>query len=164
MKFGVFTSFRDRQITKKISQSQGKYRILKSRNIDNNSIKNIPGYDCYVNEKELGSLAVRKYLNSKGAVLIPNLTYFPRACFMPEDSICDGSVAIARPKDGIEVTKDMLSYYSTPEFTEFYKIARNRSTRTMNIDSNSIFFFGKLMASMRHVKNYQLSRNLGSLT
>ena len=162
MKFDVFTSFRDRQITKKISQSHGKYRILKSRNIDNNSIKNIPGYDCYVSEKELDSLAVRKYLNSKGAVLIPNLTYLPRACFMPEDSICDGSVAIARPKDDVKVTKDMLAYYSTPEFTEFYKIARNRSTRTMNIDSNSIFFFGKLVGTIRHAKNYKASHNSGN--
>ena len=162
MKFDVFTSFRDRQITKKITRNKGKYRLLKSRNIANNSIKNIPGYDCFVSEKELGSLAVRKYLNSKGAVLIPNLTYFPRACFMPENSICDGSVAIARPKDGVKVTKGMLAYYSTPEFTEFYKIARNRSTRTMNIDANSIFFFGKLIGAMRHAKNYKTSRNSGS--
>ena len=154
MKFDVFTSFRDRQITKKITRNKGKYRLLKSRNIANNSIKNIPGYDCFVSEKELGSLAVRKYLNSKGAVLIPNLTYFPRACFMPENSICDGSVAIARPKDGVKVTEGMLAYYSTPEFTEFYKIARNRSTRTMNIDANSIFFFGKLIGAMRHTKNH----------
>ena len=107
-------------------------------------------------------MAVRKYLNSKGAVLIPNLTYFPRACFMPKNSICDGSVAIARPKDGVKVTKGMLAYYSTPEFTEFYKIARNRSTRTMNIDANSIFFFGKLIGAMRHAKNYKTSRNSGS--
>ena len=162
MKFDVFTSFRDRQITKKITRNKGKYRLLKSRNIANNSIKNIPGYDCFVSEKELGSLAVKKYLNSKGAVLIPNLTYFPRACFMPKNSICDGSVAIARPKDGVKVTKGMLAYYSTPEFTEFYKIARNRSTRTMNIDANSIFFFGKLIGAMRHAKNYKTSRNSGS--
>jgi DNA (cytosine-5)-methyltransferase 1 len=63
---------------------------------------------------------------------------------MPKNVICDGSVAIAFPKNGTKINKKTLEYYSTDEFREFYRIARNKSTRSMNIDSNSIFFFGKV--------------------
>lgn len=144
IKFDILSAFRDRQITKRITKNKGKIRVLKSRNIESNSIKNIPNYDCYVDENQLGNLAVSKYLDAKNAILIPNLTYFPRACFMPKNTICDGSVAIAFPKNGTKITKKTLEYYSTDEFREFYRIARNKSTRSMNIDSNSIFFFGKV--------------------
>lgn len=144
IKFDILTAFRDRQITKKITSNKGEIRVLKSRNIESNSIKNIPGYDSYINDAQLQSLAVCKYMNTENAILIPNLTYFPRACFMPKNSICDGSIAIALPKNGTKINKDTLEYYSTQEFREFYKIARNMSTRSMNIDSNSIFFFGKV--------------------
>ena len=144
IKFDILTAFRDRQITKKITKNKGTIRVLKSRNIESNSIKNIPGYDCFVDDNQIDSLAVGKYLNAKNAILIPNLTYFPRACFMPKNVICDGSVAIAFPKNGTNINKKTLAYYSTDEFREFYRIARNKSTRSMNIDSNSIFFFGKV--------------------
>jgi len=144
IKFDILSAFRDRQITKRITKSKGKIRVLKSRNIESNSIKNIPDYDCYVDDDQIDSLAVGKYLNAKKAILIPNLTYFPRACFMPKNTICDGSVAIAFPKNGTDINKKTLEYYSTDEFREFYRIARNKSTRSMNIDSNSIFFFGKV--------------------
>ena len=59
--------------------------------------------------------------------------------------ICDGSVAILEVKDSkYSVTKEDLAYYATEEFSEFYKIARNRGTRSLNIDNNSVFFFGLL--------------------
>ena len=48
-------------------------------------------------------------------------------------------------KNGCRVpTKNDLSFYSTKEFTEYYKIARNYGTRSLNIDANSVFFFGLL--------------------
>lgn len=144
IKFDILSVFRDRQITKRITSNKGEIRVLKSRNIESNSIKNIDGYDSYIDRKHLDSLAVGKYLNAKNAILLPNLTYFPRACFMPKNVICDGSIAISFPKNGTKIDKKTLEYYSTDEFREFYKIARNKSTRSMNIDSNSIFFFGKV--------------------
>jgi DNA (cytosine-5)-methyltransferase 1 len=77
-------------------------------------------------------------------VLVPNLTYYPRACFLPQNSIADGSVAILTTVQGQKVTSEDLAYYSTDEFCKFYGIARNRGTRSLNIDNNSVFFFGKL--------------------
>lgn len=142
MDLDVFESFRDRQITKKHTLAEGKIRVLKSRNIDNNSIKDIEGYDCYIDEIE--GFAVSKYCNQKDIVLLPNLTYSPRATFLPKGSIADGSVALLKAKEGVSVTHEHLEYFSTKEFANYYKIARNRGTRSLNIDNNSVKFFGLL--------------------
>ncbi len=139
--FNIFSTFRDRQITKRITMSKGKIRVLKSRNIKNNDILDIPGYDSYVDG--VNDLAVAKFLNSKQSVLVPNLTYYPRACFLPENTIVDGSVAILTAKDfSKNITPKDLDYYASEEFSEFYKVARNFGTRSLNIDRNSVFFFG----------------------
>lgn len=142
MQFGIFTAYRDRSITKKNTKSEGAVRVLKSRNISSNAIIDIEGYDCYLDNAY--DFAVSEYLDRTDCVLVPNLTYYPRACFMPRNSICDGSVAILSPKNPKEkITQDDLAYYATEEYAAFYKIARNMGTRSLNIDNNSVFFFGK---------------------
>lgn len=140
LKFGVFDAYRDRQITKRITKSTGRIRVLKSRNIGSNVVVDIPNYDSYVDDCE--EFAIGKYINHATAVLVPNLTYNPRACFLPEDTIVDGSVAVLIPKEDAEVTEDHLAYYNSEEFVEFYRVARNYGTRSLNIDNNSVFFFG----------------------
>jgi DNA (cytosine-5)-methyltransferase 1 len=89
-------------------------------------------------------LAVKKYLNNPDAILVPNLTYLPRATRMPKNSLVDGSVAILIPKNKIEISIDNLNYWSSNEFRDFYRICRNHSSRSMNIDSNYVFYFGIL--------------------
>ena len=141
LRFGIFTAYRDRAITKKHTKPSGKYRVLKSRNIGSNEVLSIPGYDCFMDD--ISSFAVSQYLNADNCYLVPNLTYYPRACKLPKDCIVDGSVAILTPKDkGIVINEEDLAYYATEEFTTFYKIARNNGTRSLNIDNNSVFFFG----------------------
>ena len=146
MVFDIFRAYRDRIITKAITKPEGKYRVLKSRNIGDNEIVDITGYDSYIDDVD--TLDVAKFLNQKGCVLVPNLTYNPRACMLPSGCIADGSVAILTLKDySINVTKEDLAFYATPQFSEFYAVARNRGTRSLNIDNNSVFFFGKLRHS-----------------
>ena len=141
LRFNIFTSYRDRQITKKITKSKGKIRILKSRNIGRNEILDIPNYDSYVDS--LDGLSISKFWNKENSVLVPNLTYAPRASFLPENTLVDGSVAILTPKKkDIRITLEDLDYFGTEEFTEFYRVARNHGTRSLNIDNNSVFFFG----------------------
>ncbi|MDD5618329.1 MAG: DNA cytosine methyltransferase, partial [Candidatus Omnitrophica bacterium] len=143
LKFNIFTAFRDRQVTKKITCRNGRIRVLKSRNIASNTILNIKGYDCFIDE--VTNLTVGKYLNNTDAVLVPNLTYKPRACFMPQNVITDGSVAILTLRNGSrKVTRADLEYYGSKEFERFYAVARNLGTRSLNIDNNSVFFFGIL--------------------
>ncbi len=138
LKFNIFSVFRDRTITKKHTKSKGKYRVLKSRNIYDNEIINIDGYDSFIDDIE--NVPVGKYLNKTSCVLVPNLSYNPRACFLPKNSITDGSVAILQPKEFI--SKKDLSYYNSEEFRRFYLITRNLGTRSLNIDRNSVYFFG----------------------
>jgi DNA (cytosine-5)-methyltransferase 1 len=150
MNFGIFKSYRDRVITKKITKDKGAIRVLKSRNIGNNTVINIPDYDCFVDS--LDGLDVAKFLN-KESVLVPNLTYNPRACFMPARCITDGSVAILLPiNPNTEITQNDLAFYATEEFSRFYSIARNRGTRSLNIDNNSVFFFG-ILKEKQHDRN-----------
>ena len=143
MNLDIFNSFRDRQITKTITKSIGRVRVLKSRNIGNNEVKEIDGYDCYVNEIE--NLAVSKFYNESNVVMVPNLTYYPRASFLPKNTITDGSVALLTLKNGNRLpTEQDLEFYSTEEFEGYYRVARNYGTRSLNIDNNSVFFFGLL--------------------
>ena len=143
LRFGIFKAYRDRSITGAVTKNEGAIRVLKSRNIADNSIVDIPGYDSFVDNPEM--FDVSKYLNADGCVLVPNLTYNPRACFLPKGCITDGSVAILTLIDSSEkITDKDLSFYATEEYNKFYAIARNKGTRSLNIDNNSVFFFGKL--------------------
>ena len=40
--------------------------------------------------------------------------------------------------------KDLRDIQKSNEYRNFYKIARNYQTRSLNIDKTSVFFFGKL--------------------
>ncbi len=142
LKLGIFRAYRDRKITKSITQETGNVRVLKSRNIGDNEVVDIPGYDCYVNST--AGLDVAKFLNMGNCVLVPNLTYNPRACLLPPNCITDGSVAILQLiSETDNITSNDLTYYATDEFRTFYMTARNKGTRSLNIDNNSVFFFGK---------------------
>lgn len=143
MQFGIFSAYRDRSITKNDTKPTGKIRVLKSRNIGNAEIIDIPGYDCYIDD--ISSLAVAKYLDRTDCFLVPNLSYNPRVCKMPKGCIADGSVAILTLFDPtLVISSDDMAFYATDEYNAFYAIARNRGTRSLNIDNNSVFFFGKV--------------------
>lgn len=143
MTLGIFKSYRDRVITKAVTKPTGNIRVLKSRNIGNNEIIDIPDYDCYIDDAS--AFDVGKFLNQTDCVLLPNLTYNPRACFMPAGCIADGSVAILTLTDPEQIiSKEDLAFYATDQFIGFYAIARNLGSRSLNIDNNSVFFFGKI--------------------
>lgn len=145
IKLNVFDFFRDRQITNKYLKENGKYRILKSKNIlDDGEIINIKGYDKYVNNIE--NFNAKKYLNS-AAVIMPNFTYNTRATILPKDTIPNGSIAILLPKNEEILNNIDLSLYSTQDFRKYYGIVKNKSKFTINIDSSSIYYIG--------VKNYE---------
>ncbi len=145
IKLNVFDFFRDRQITNKYLKEDGKYRILKSKNIlDNGEIINIKGYDKYVNN--IDDFNAKKFLNS-ASVIMPNFTYNTRATILPKNTIPNGSIAILLPKDEKILENIDLSLYSTQDFREYYSIVKNKSKFTINIDSSSIYYIG--------VKNYE---------
>ncbi len=143
--FDVFSCFRDRQLTNKNTTNQkGGIRVIKSRNIsdDGQSIIDIKGYDEYIDENEAKSKAVYSYLNREDIYLTPNMTYKVRMMKKPKGCLVNGSVAILIPKRRIKLKTEDLIFFSSDEYREFMQIARNYQTRTLNIDSTSVYFFG----------------------
>lgn len=148
MDFGKFCVVRDRQISKNITSKKklpGMLRVVKARNItDAGDIVDINGYDTYIKKENASSLAVAKYIGDDSVYLSPNMTYNPRVIRNRRGIVPDGSVAILIPKQPIELTDSQMAYYTTREYREFYAIARNLSTQSINIDKTSVFFFGVL--------------------
>lgn len=146
MVFGIFSVFRDRQITNKSLSRNGEFRVIKSRNIsdDGSTIIDIPGYDAFFGGSvdELKKYSVYRYLD-QDVYIAPNMTYKTRIGIKPKGTIVNGSVAILVPKQGITLSNSDLRYISSPEYREFMRIAQNYQTRTLNIDSNSVYFYGK---------------------
>lgn len=144
--FNVFRVFRDRQITNKLLSEIGEIRVLKSRNISDNgkNIIDIAGYDAYISYSSAKSLSVFEYLNREDVYLTPNMTYKPRVIRKPKNTLVNGSLAILIPKKNIVPTEEQLAYFSTQEYRDFYQIARNYQTRSLNVDACSVFFYGLL--------------------
>jgi DNA (cytosine-5)-methyltransferase 1 len=147
MQFGIFDVYRDRQITNSMLNSTEGIRVIKSRNIndDGSEIIDIVGYDSYVLPEVAEKLNVYKYLTDDEVYLTPNMTYKPRVIRKPKGMLVNGSAAILTLKDGqTPLTENEMKFFSTTEYREFYRTARNRQTRSLNVDVNSVFFFGRL--------------------
>lgn len=146
MDFNVFSVFRDRQITNKLISSDGTIRVLKSRNIsdDGKSIIKIDNYDAYISEENAKKLTVYKYIDNTDVFLTPNMTYNPRVIKKPMHCLVNGSIAILIPKGDISPTEKQLAFFASNEYRSFYRIARNYQTRSLNVDSCAVFFYGLL--------------------
>lgn len=144
--FNVFKVFRDRQITNKMLSNIGDIRVLKSRNIsdDGKKVIDIDGYDSYISSVDAKSLSVFEYLHREDVYLTPNMTYKPRMMRKPKDTLVNGSLAILVPKGQIIPTEAQLEYFSTQQYRDFYQVARNYQTRSLNVDACSVFFYGLL--------------------
>lgn len=141
--FDVFNVFRDRQITKKNSVENGEIWVVKSRNIPRNGkkLEHQNEYDMYVNKADIKSLAVSRYLHRTDVFLVPNMTYYPRMIRKPKGILTNGSVAILELKEGYVIRDESIEYIASEEFEQFYRIARNYATRSLNIDNVSVYYF-----------------------
>jgi len=151
MTFGIFDVFRDRQLTNSIvnstKNSKSDIRVIKSRNIDDTgeNIINISGYDSYISKNVINDYSVNKYINAENIYMTPNMTYKPRIMIKPKNTVTNGSVALLIPKDKNEkLTEKQMKFLSSSEYRDFYALARNFQTRSLNVDNNSVYFFGKL--------------------
>jgi DNA (cytosine-5)-methyltransferase 1 len=105
----------------------------------------IDNYDQYISEDKAKKLVAYKYVNDSSVYLTPNMTYNPRVVENPPNSIVDGSTAILIPKTPFKLTSKQKEYFTSEEYRSFYKIARNLSTQSINVDKTSVFFYGKLI-------------------
>ena len=146
LEFDQFTVFRDRQLTNSNTNFNSGIRVIKSRNINDTGteIINIPNYDTFVPETDLSFYSVSEYLNADDVYLTPNMTYKPRVIRKPKGVLVNGSVAILIPKTKTNISDKQLAFFSTSEYRAFYQIARNYQTRSLNVDSCSVYFYGLL--------------------
>lgn len=151
--FNVFKVFRDRQITNKLLTESGEIRVLKSRNIsdDGKNVLNIEGYDSYISSSKARTLSVFEYLQRDDVYLTPNMTYKPRMIRKPQNTLVNGSLAILVPKEQIVPTEEQMEFFSTQEYRDFYQVARNYQTRSLNVDACSVFFYGLLRKDAKDV-------------
>lgn len=140
LKFDVFESYRDRSITKAKTSSKGKLRLVRGSDIIANQT-DINSVQYRVSSENVPNSTLR-FLNSEIALVAPNLTYYVRAARLPRNSIADGSAAILVPKTKKKLDDLSIRFYSSELFFGFYRIAMNYSTRTLNIDRSSVFFWG----------------------
>lgn len=144
-RFDVFNVFRDRQITKSLSVRRSTVWVLKSKNIPRDGselihIENGKG-DLRLNRSVLKDLGIYKFIDRDDVFLVPNMTYYPRMIMKPKGVVANGSIAILIPKEGVIVSKNDISFIASDEFEHFYRIARNHATRSLNIDSVSVYYF-----------------------
>ena len=143
-KFNIFDVYRDRKITKKNTTNyKNDVWVVKSRNIlrDGRYIQHLERYDSYISQEELRNLGVKQFLDKDDVYLVPNMTYYPRMIRKPKGIITNGSVAILIAKESCKISDKDIQYIASDEFERFYRIARNHATRSLNIDSETVYYF-----------------------
>ncbi|MGL5521688.1 MAG: DNA cytosine methyltransferase [Metamycoplasmataceae bacterium] len=120
--------------------------VIKSKNIslEKPELIHKNNYDIYCEKDLIKNTRFYKFLKeNKNIYLIPNLSYFPRVCPLKEDVIPNGSIIVALLKEKNSLlTEKQLEYFYSNEFREYYQIAQNFSTRTLNVNETTINFFG----------------------
>lgn len=160
LEFGVFSVFRDRQISNSMLNRTGEIRVLKSRNISDNGkeILSLCGYDSYISEEAAKKLSVFEFYEECDVYLTPNMTYKPRVLKKPKKVLVNGSLAVLSTKDNIIPTQEQLDYFSSAEYRQFYQIARNYQTRSLNVDSCSVYFYGLLKCESANLEATDIER------
>lgn len=140
LKLDVFDYFRDRQLRKGDLLPSGRFRVLKSKNLnDVGDIVSIDKYDAFIDDIDIYN--VKKYLNTN-QIIMTNFTYNTRAAYLPENTIVNGSLAILTLKNEDDRRFVDLALYSSDDFRRYYAIVKNNSKFTINIDKNSIYYIG----------------------
>ena len=139
--FNQLEVVRDRRLTSKNYSKNKKYKIIKSKNIDYGKV-NINNETLSLKENQIDNF-ILSYLSKRNYYVTPNLSYYPRIASLPENIVVDGSAAIISTKNKKPLKKLDIDFLNSLEFFYFYRIARNYSTRSLNVDSNTVFYFAR---------------------
>ena len=120
--------------------------VIKARNIndDGSGVTHLEGYDVYIDTNTAQKTNAFAYMNRDDVYLTPNMTYNPRVIRNDIGAIPDGSVAVLIPKTKMKLSERQRLFFSTDEYRYFYRVARNLSTQSINVDAVSVFFYGVL--------------------
>lgn len=146
MIFDCFDSYRDRSISSSILKESGEIPILTSKNLPSSNTIISTVNDSFIDLLDIKNSKILSYLNDENIYICPNMTVKIRLAKKPLNTLPNGSLAILKPK--VPISEDDLLYFSSNEFCEFYKIARNYSKRFLNLDKNAVFFLGKIKSKI----------------
>jgi DNA (cytosine-5)-methyltransferase 1 len=147
---GTFSVIRDRELSNKQLADEGNRPVYRAANIPR------PGQEPERIRYLVGDklpVASKQYRDEEFALIAPNLSYYPRAMRLPVGALVDGSAAVLVPHDARAITENAIQYFSTRNFFYFYRIARNYSTRSLNIDSCSVHYWGLLRGESKTEEN-----------
>ena len=145
LEFDQLKVYRDRSISARLTHDKGEIRVLNAKNIPRNTKSVIhTANDVFVNAIDMVKTESYLYMNHPNAYICPNLTAHPRMLEKPLNTIASGSLAVFTCKDGGSLTQEQLDFFGSEEFENFYRLVRNYCTRSLNIDKNAAFYFGKL--------------------
>ena len=154
MEFNIFSVYRDRQITNRfLTSKKTSIKVLRSKNISSNwKIVDIKNYDKYLKDNiDYSAFSVSKYFDDDNTFLCPNFTTNIRIVKKPKKYLVNGSLALLKLNNDYYNDKLNLEWYSSKEFINFYKCSNNYQKNTINLDKNSIFYFG---IYKKNEKNY----------
>jgi DNA (cytosine-5)-methyltransferase 1 len=135
--FGLFQVVRDREISSKHLDDKGSFKVIRASNIPRNGH---PVAQPLFLKSDVLPQAAKSYLGIQGALVAPNLSYYPRAAKLENGQVVDGSAAVLLPLR--KFGRRDISFFSSDVFFYFYRICRNYSTRSLNIDKLSVFYWG----------------------
>jgi DNA (cytosine-5)-methyltransferase 1 len=159
---GFFDVIRDRSLTSKKMFNKGAVKVIKSKNITPEGIVDFDT-DQYVKSESASPIA-KQYIDRNDIVVAPNLSYYPRASLLPEKVLVDGSAAVLLPrKAGMKLTQEDLNFFASKDYFLFYRIARNYATRSLNIDRNSVFYWGLPRTTSFQFRQFQPDTKRSSL-
>ncbi|WP_257162685.1 DNA cytosine methyltransferase [Corynebacterium cystitidis] len=139
-----FTVWRDRQISRRLADSNG-VRVIRGKNIGKNrELVSDPKDYKVPNEIAQPVIETIRNLESTSLFLAPNLSYYPRAITFECSTLAvpEGSCAVLIGDLDDTETNLFLEYSSSDEFSRFYRIAFNFATRSLNIDQSTVFWWG----------------------
>lgn len=154
--FDSFTVVRDREITSKDLSDVGTIQVVQAANIPRN------GHTVKATRYLAGDVlpaAAKSYIEKDNCLVAPNLSYYPRVARLKRGQVVDGSAAVLIPRGNGNLPSSATEFFSSDVFFYFYRIARNYSTRSLNIDSSSVFYWALLKPESKVTYNKHFEAN-----
>lgn len=137
LEFNCFQAYRDRKLTRSRLSSSDPTPVMRAKDIQRDANPE-PVNRCAA---ELVPLSFWALTQGKECLVVPNLSYYPRASRLPAETYVDGSAAVLVPSRPVD-TAGAIEFFGSADFFYFYRIARNFSVRSLNVDSLSVHYWG----------------------
>ena len=132
-----FVAYRDRSITKAKLFNKGDVPVFQAKHIAKASQESSNLF-CSVDSVPP---TFWELTGNDDCLVAPNLSYYPRAARLPTGTYVDGSAAVLIPKRPVDIER-AIDFFGSTDFFYYYRIARNFSVRSLNIDSLSAQYWG----------------------